>query len=229
MKKISIVIPCHNEESNITKFTESLISFVKLESINAEIIFVENGSKDRTFTFLSRFSKLNSAVKIIKLENANFGEALKTGILSATGQFVVVFNVDFWDSRLLLLTKVNILGYDMVVCSKNLPASIDERQLMRRVYTKLYNILLKILFNFRGTDTTGIRVIRRNKFIDILRLCHGRSGVFDSELSIYGERQGLTYLELPVRAIEIRSSRFPPGRLKQTLKDLYRFYREFHR
>lgn len=218
---LSVVIPCRNESLHLTAFVSALMRTLKDLQSPAEVIFVENGSTDTTWQILGTLKKKFNIMRIFSHHEANFGASLKKGILKSRGKYVAIFNVDFWDERLLQLVQVNLLGYDMVICSKNLPQSVDDRSILRKLLTRAYNLLLQRIFSFSGTDSTGIRIARRKALRDILNYCLARTGVFDSELSIHSQRQGASTLEIPVSIRERRPSRFPRGRLLATFRDLY--------
>lgn len=222
---ISIIVPCHNEVEHLESFTHTVMGLLKKQHALAEFIIVDNGSTDGSSKVLEKLEVRYPSIVVLGLPDANFGGALRKGLELARGDYLVIFNVDFYDERLILLSRVDLLGYDAIVCSKRLPASVDHRSISRRLMTSCYNWFLKLVFGFTGTDTTGIRVIRREKFLPIIPKCQLKSGVFDSALSIWGQKYGLKVLELPIQTWEVRPSRFPGSRLWQTAQDLWSLYR----
>ena len=99
--KISIVIPCYNEEEGLQHLANNLFPVLdKLKKDHAwELIFVDDGSKDNTYQLLQEiFGKKSSAqhsIQIIRHEkNMNLGAALRTGFAAAQGDIIVTMDSD---------------------------------------------------------------------------------------------------------------------------------------
>lgn len=216
----SIIVPAHNEETLIKQFINDVDRACKNLNLSYEIVVVENGSHDRTWHYLQEISTKNQRVKLIQLRAAGYGLALCTGLKRCHGKYGVIFNVDFWDKKLLMLTKVDMLGHDLIVGSKNLSGSLDLRRFNRRMVTKAFNLFLRVFLGFKGTDTHGIKLLRLKTVLPIVKICKTRTGIFDSELVIRSQRKGLKILELPVVVEEVRPVRFGVKRLLQTPFDV---------
>lgn len=94
-KKLSIIVPCYNEEQTITKILDEVLA-VKLGSTKKEIIIVDDGSKDKTRSIIKRYSaKHPKTISYhFQKQNAGKGAALKKGILKSTGDVVVIQDAD---------------------------------------------------------------------------------------------------------------------------------------
>jgi len=226
---VSIVVPVYNEENLLPTFLNALLSFLKKNLPSFELLVIENGSKDKSLEIANDFSRKNKKVKVFHLEKPSYGQALLYGIKKAKGKYLVIFNVDFWDKRFIELCQVNLLGYDLVIGSKNLPGSQDRRPFPRRLITQIFNFFLKIFFGFSGTDTHGVKVFHRGKILPLVRKCRLRTGIFDSELVLRAQRHGLKILELPVNVFEKRPNRFGLRRILTTPKDLLELYLVLHK
>src|SRR5205085_12304935 len=111
-------------------------------------------------------------VRFLHEEQANYGRALKRGILDARGDRVIcdeidLCDVDFYQRALPLLDA----GADLVVGSKAMKGSNDARPLVRRLATRVITLLLRASTGFRGTDTHGLKAFRRDRLIDVARAC----------------------------------------------------------
>lgn len=118
MSIISIVVPCFNEEEALPLFYKEILNVIKfLPEQNFEIIFVDDGSKDKTLSLLRDFSKRNNQVKYLSFSR-NFGKesAMLAGLKSAHGDFVAIMDADMQDPPSLLPEMYDLLsdGYDCV-------------------------------------------------------------------------------------------------------------------
>src|SRR6185437_9840700 len=95
LKGISIVLPAFNEEENIEKQVTDIINYVKNKFSSYEVIVVNNGSKDRTKTFVQNLIKLNKNIRLINLTiNKGYGAGLRAGFKQAKKELVFYTDSD---------------------------------------------------------------------------------------------------------------------------------------
>lgn len=148
MKKISLVVPCYNEQEVINLFYEEIQKVKKdFNKVNFEIIFVNDGSSDNTLDLTRELSK-NDDVRYISFSR-NFGKeaAMYAGLEASTGDYVAIMDVDLQDPPALLKEMYEILEsgeYDSVatrrVSRKGEPVI---RSFFARLYYKLINKISK--------------------------------------------------------------------------------------
>jgi glycosyltransferase involved in cell wall biosynthesis len=219
----SIVLPVYNEEgileSSVTRLIQALKKRPKLSCV--EIILVENGSRDSSWEICQKLAQHFPQVRPLQMSAPSYGGALKTGIMAAHGEAVVIFNVDFWDLQFVEKGLQLLQACDVVVGSKTLIASQDERPWYRRLFSYFFNVLLRIVFNFPGTDTHGIKVLRREKILPLVKYCYAQRELFDTELMLRASKQRFTLAELPVRIREVRPTRYNHyKRFSNTVRDI---------
>jgi len=97
-KKISLVIPAYNEEESIHGFVERVMPIMACTGYDFEMVFVDDGSSDRTSFILSALAHDNDCVRFIKLSR-NFGKeaALTAGLSYATGGAIIPMDCDLQD------------------------------------------------------------------------------------------------------------------------------------
>ena len=123
MKKISIVIPCYNEEEVLTMFYEEIMKVI--EKINNEysyeLIFINDGSKDNTLNILKTLQAKNQNTKIINFSR-NFGKesAIYAGLSNSTGDLVVLMDADLQHPPIAILEMLKEIknGYDVVATKR---------------------------------------------------------------------------------------------------------------
>ena len=97
-KKISVIVPCFNESENINKTFSRIYECVSKFCKNFEIIFVDDGSTDDSFSKLFLLSKENKELKIVKLSR-NFGHqnAIFAGLEHSSGDCIFIIDADLQD------------------------------------------------------------------------------------------------------------------------------------
>lgn len=119
-KLISIVIPCHNEEKNIAPLAKELVKVIP-KKYRYEIIFVDDGSKDKTYIEIFKLGRKNKHVKGISLHR-NFGHqaALVAGTHYSKGNAIIMMDADFQHPPALLPKIINLWesGHDLIQMQK---------------------------------------------------------------------------------------------------------------
>ena len=148
MKKISLVVPCYNEQEVINLFYAEIQKVKKdFKNVEFEIIFVNDGSKDKTLELMRELSK-NDDVRYVSFSR-NFGKeaAMYAGLEASTGDYVAIMDADLQDPPALLKEMYEILEsgeYDSVatrrVTRKGEPVI---RSFFARLYYKIINKISK--------------------------------------------------------------------------------------
>lgn len=224
---VSIVIPVYNEEGLLSTAISDLMCRLQEIPLVFEVIISENGSRDKTLDIAKRLSKKMRNIKVLHTEQANYGKALRKGIESARGAIVIcdeidICDVDFYKTAIDLITTKKA---DMVIGSKQHPEAKDKRPFIRRLATKVINLMLRVLLGFHGTDTHGLKAFDRQKLLPIVKECVVEKDLFASEFVIRAERAGVRVVEVPVEITEKR----PPSinlfkRVPNVIRNLWRLF-----
>lgn len=147
MKKISIVVPCYNEEEALPLFYEEIIKIGKiLDEYEFEYIFVNDGSSDKTDIIMKQLAKEDKRVKYI-LFSKNFGKesAMYAGLEHASGDYITIMDADLQDPPSLLPSMIKAIeeeGYDCVATKST---SRNGYSFLRKTFTNwFYKIIAKI-------------------------------------------------------------------------------------
>ncbi|MDR3011944.1 MAG: glycosyltransferase family 2 protein [Chitinispirillales bacterium] len=170
MKKISILIPCYNEEDNVVPLSGEIVKIMEndLASYAYEVIFIDNCSTDNTRPLLHGICKNNSRIKAI-FNARNFGQTNSPfhGICQTSGDCVIVVCADFQDPLDLIPTFVREWesGYKIVSAIKT---KSRENRFMRFVRTCYYKMIKKMSDVEQIEHFTGFGLYDKS-FVDVLR------------------------------------------------------------
>ena len=146
--KISIVIPCFNEEININEIHHQLIETNLLNNKDYEIIFVDNGSKDNTAHNLTKLLDKFFNVRIISIsKNIGYGNGMKKGIEGATNDIICTAHADLQVSLIHLERFFDEEIIDKFDVKKAYKVKRINRSLIDIFFTKMMSI---IVFIFKG-------------------------------------------------------------------------------
>lgn len=209
---LSVVIPVYNEEGILRGSVLELIEKLRPFRTTFEVLVCENGSRDRTVEIGKELEAEHPEVRLVQCGQPNYGLAMKTGILAARGDIVVCDEIDLIDTEfyaraLALLERTDT---DLVVGSKAMVGSNDQRPLFRRAATRVYNGMLRAVCQYRGTDTHGLKAFKREVLLETARRCRLDKDVFASEFVIRAHREQKKVVEIP---FAVREKRPPSIRL----------------
>lgn len=170
MKKVSILIPCYNEEENVVPMSEAVSKLFEneLQQYDYEILFIDNNSYDNTRTLLREICKQNVHVKAI-FNAKNFGQFNSPyyGMLQTTGDCTMVMCCDFQDPVELIPEFVKSWedGYK-IVCG--IKSTSKENKIMRFLRTCYYKVIKKMSDVEQIEHFTGFGLYDKG-FIQVLR------------------------------------------------------------
>lgn len=170
MKKISIMIPCYNEEENIVPMSEEIVSLFKgeLSQYDYELLFIDNDSSDDTRLLLRKICADHKKIKAI-FNAKNFGQFNSPfyGMLQATGDCVICMVCDFQDPIELIPQYIREWenGYKIVIGIKN---KSKENPFMYKVRSLYYKIIKKFSDVEQIEHFTGSGLYDRD-FVEVLR------------------------------------------------------------
>lgn len=155
MEKISVVVPCYNEENAIPLFFEEFNKSTKelAKHVNFEIIFVNDGSKDNTLQILKDLSNKNKNVKYISFSR-NFGKesAIYAGLEHATGDYVTLMDADLQDPPSLLPEMYKAVTEENFDAVGTRRVNRKGEPIIRSIFSKLFYKIIDHLTNFKMVD-----------------------------------------------------------------------------
>ncbi len=145
MEKISLIIPCYNEEEALPPFYEELSRVsAEMSEYAFEFLFINDGSKDKTLQLLKDFAEKDERVKYISFSR-NFGKesAMYAGFCNATGDYTAVMDADMQDPPSLLPKMMQIIkeqDYD----------SVATRRVTRKGEPKIRSFFARMFYKLMG-------------------------------------------------------------------------------
>ena len=209
---LSIVIPVYNEEGILRGSVLELEDKMRRFDWSYELLLCENGSRDRTVEIGKELEFEHPEVRLLHAGQPNYGLAMRMGILEARGAYVICDEIDLIDTEFYARAMALLERSDteLIVGSKAMVGSNDERPLFRRAATRIYNGMLRAVCHYPGTDTHGLKAFRREALLETARRCVLDRDVFASEFVIRAHRERKKVMEIP---FAVREKRPPSIRL----------------
>ena len=228
--ELSAVIPVYNEEARIGPTLEAAIRYLKSKRLRAEILVVDDGSKDRTLEVVGKFQRKASgslALKVLKQGmNRGKGAAVKTGALAAKGETILYMDADN-ATPLSEFEKFRPLmkqGIDVVIGSRAVDRSEVKipQPLYRQALGRLANLVIQALVVWGIWDTQcGFKAFSRKAALEIFpRQTINRFG-FDFELLFIAHKLGFSIKEVSVQWFNSPFSKVQMGDYLHTLVELF--------
>lgn len=173
MKKLSVIVPCYNEEAVLSAFYEEITKVAHCcNNYEFEFLFVNDGSRDGTQGIIESFSKKDNRVKYISFSR-NFGKeaGMLAGLEHCTGDFACFIDADLQHSPELIpemLKAVDEEGYDVAACRR-----VDrkgEQKFKSMLSGTFYKVVNKISETYIDDGAQDYRVMNRNVIDSILSM-----------------------------------------------------------
>ena len=149
MELVTIIVPCYNEEESLPLFYEEITKVAKeMKQVKFELLFINDGSKDKTLSILRKISESDNRVRYVSFSR-NFGKeaAMYAGFEEANGDYVAVMDADLQDPPSLLPKMYQIIKdeeYDCVATRRVTRAGEPPiRSFFARIIYKLINKISK--------------------------------------------------------------------------------------
>ncbi|MFN0277207.1 MAG: glycosyltransferase family 2 protein [Pyrinomonadaceae bacterium] len=206
IKHVSIVIPAYNEEGAVREGVVELLRFFEVTDIDAEIIVVDDGSRDNT----AREAKAAGARVIQHRSNRGYGASLKTGILAASHDIIAITDADGTYPAKYLPEMLNELEHaDMVVGSRT--GADVHIPLSRRPAKWFLRVIANYVANTKIPDlNSGLRVFRRDVAVQYFAILSDQfSFTTTITLALLCDNYAVTYIPIDYRKRQGKSKIVP--------------------
>ena len=216
--KLSIIIPCFNEEKTIEQVVNKVLKFNTLEK---EILIIDDCSVDDSREIIRRISNLNTSVKcFFQDKNQGKGSAIRKGFEVATGDILLIQDADLeydpsdYDKLILPFLEADA---DVVYGSRFLGGKYVRLHFFwHYVANKILTLITNIVTNLNMTDMeTGYKLFKK-KTIESITLKENSFSI-EPEITVKLAKKGYSFYEVP---ISYRGRSYQEGK-KITLKDAF--------
>ena len=201
---LSIVVPAYNEEERLVLSLAKIASYVDTGGIDAEILVVDDGSKDRTAELAAKALAGRRGRVIANGENRGKGYSVRHGVLEARGRFVLLTDADLStpiEEHARLAQEIRDRDLDVVIGSRALPNSkVQVRQgWLRQMMGRSFNLIIRASTGLPFRDTQcGFKLMDRERVKPLFEKMVVDGFAFDVELLFLCARFGLSVADVPI-------------------------------
>jgi len=194
---LSVIVPLHNEQTRLEQCIERLLPHVMRYSW--EIILVDNGSTDRTWSMCQVAETIYNHVRSIRLADRGKGLAIRTGMLAALGRYRYMCDVDLSTPPKEIHRFIEkARAYDVVIGSRELDRSTVKVTTFRRFIGRVFHRLVSSLVPGLTDTQCGFKMFRDYAAVQIFENATINGMAFDVEALYLADRNGYSIHEMPV-------------------------------
>jgi dolichyl-phosphate beta-glucosyltransferase len=205
---ISVVVPAYDEERRIERMLLEALTYFRQRGLVAEILVIDDGSRDHTSGVVGRLARAWPELRLIRLaQNHGKGYAVRTGVVNATGDRVLLADADGATpiAELERLEQSLEHGHDVAVGSRAVPRDADvhvQRRWYRHVMGRTFHWLVETLAVKGVRDTQcGFKLFRGAVAHDLFSRMRMSGFSFDVEVLLMAQRRGYRIAEVPINWI----------------------------
>jgi glycosyltransferase involved in cell wall biosynthesis len=199
---LSIIIPAFNEETRLPNTLEQIVAFLQEQSYAAEVLVVENGSRDRTFEIASGFAQRYPNLHVFQQKQKGKGNAVRHGMLEARGEYRFMCDADL-SMPIAELSKFltpTLNGADIAIASREVKGAVRYNEpYLRHLTGRVFNNLIRLLVLPGLQDTQcGFKCFRAQVVEAIFSYQTLNGWSFDVEILYIAQRKGYRIREVPI-------------------------------
>lgn len=200
LQSLSVVVPAFNERRRFPPFLAELLGFKEKNPFFKELIVVDDGSTDATMQLLQQHAE---QIRILRhAENMGRGAAVRTGIMAANGDFIVVMDADGSARASQIPPMVSALEkFGVVIGCRNLPCSkiTAKKPFAKHVISRVFNWYVNRLFKIGSWDVlNGFKGLRKETALLVAPAVASNGWIFDVELLVRAKAAGASIGEIPI-------------------------------
>jgi len=218
LNKFSLIVPAYEEGNRLRECISQIKRTLSLLGLDFEIIVVDDGSRYKTYRTAKSLENSPQVRFLRNRVNMGKGYAVKKGFQKSTGDIVAYMDVDIGCTlkpQLIAHYLKMLDSSDVVIASKRHSQSKINYPLYRRILSRAFNIIVKLLFRLPLSDTQcGFKIFKRKVLEDAMSRLTIKRYAFDVELLVNIHRRGYRITEAPINIVHKES--------RITIKEIYR-------
>ncbi len=202
---LTLFFPMYNEKETVARMTNKALGVLETLVTDYEVIIVDDASHDGSEQIADELARQHPRVRVVHHpQNLGYGAALRTGLQSATKELVFYTDCDEPVDLHEIERALALIGPDADLV---LGYRIKRYDTLRRfIYSKVYNLLCRLLFDIRARDVNFSFKLLKREILEHVRLSAG-SVFIDGELLAEAVRCGYEIVEIPVEYFPRRSGK----------------------
>lgn len=211
--KLSVIVPCYNEEKRFQKGFYHYYSYLAKQKYLWELIFVNDGSHDKTFELMKRAARSKAQVRVLShTPNKGKGYAIIHGALEAKGQYILFTDLDH-------SVPINTVekffdffdkGYKVVIGSRRIKGAqiLVHQHPLRESLGRGFTLLVRLLIDFKIRDATcGFKAFEKEVAKKIFTKLTVFDWAFDAEIIFICKKLGYKIAQAPVSWSDVRGTK----------------------
>ncbi len=203
MNKVSLIVPFYNEKDVLCLTVPQILTYMRKNFSEYEVIFVDDGSTDGSRALVKQLCPPAKGSRVIIIgytNNIGRGQAIRFGMEHATGDMIGYIDCDLelkleYVEKAFTLLKV----YDIVIASKFVRGSTVHTPLVRRVSSRTYNAMIRLILRSKVQDhQAGLKFFRRAVASILLPLTHEKGWLWDTEMLYIAQKRNYSIFEMPI-------------------------------
>lgn len=214
----SIIIPAYNESQRIVPTLNKILSYIAEQGWDAELIVVNDGSRDDTAEIVRRYAEKNPMMRLLENPgNRGKGYSVRNGMLNARGRILLFSDADLSSpiEEAPKLFEAIVQGADVAIGSRWMRTDLQtgRQPWHRQLFGRVYNLILRVVLGLKFKDTQcGFKAFNRKAAQVIFPLQKIERWGFDPELLFLAEKNGFKVVEIPVQWAHDENSTISPVR-----------------
>ena len=199
---LSIVIPAYNESHRIKQTLDAICEYLGNQNYSYEIILCDDGSYDSTLRISREFFGSKSNFQILSLPHKGKGSAVKTGMMTAQGQYRFMCDADLAMplEQIERFLKEMTHGCDIAIGSRELTDSKRLGEPILRYFAgRVFNLFVKLIAIRKYQDTQcGFKCFSSQAADKIFPLVRTKGWAFDVEVLLLADKYGFSLCQVPI-------------------------------
>ncbi|CAA6814253.1 MAG: glycosyl transferase, family 2 [uncultured Campylobacterales bacterium] len=195
--KLSIVVPCYNEEKNIPLILEKFNSIIKRDDI--EVVLVDNGSTDNSKAVISKQCIKYSFVKVVSIEqNQGYGHGIVSGLENSCGEFIGYTHADMQTDPADIIKALNLIENQTNPKNCYVKGNRKGRPFFDQFFTIGMSLFESIYLRTKLWDINAQPNIFHNSFFDFVKETCPKDFSLDLYLLYMAQKRGLDVVRFDV-------------------------------